>query len=65
MRSLWLCEEKNRPLGEVMSPLYRDKYEKEKSLKECEKNFRFFRLMFLNKALFQMQNLFSAYPRGS
>ena len=49
-------------LWDVMSPLYRDKNEKRQ---KYENNVRgisdFFRLIFSNKVLFQMQNIFSAY----
>ena len=44
---------------DVMFPLYRQKNEKGKSLKRMSD---FFRLIFSNKVLFRMQNLFSAYP---
>ena len=58
--ALWREEQR---FWDAMSPLYRDKNEKGKSLERMSGKFHcFFRLIFLNKVLFQMQNIFSTYP---
>ena len=59
-------EREEQSLWDVMSPMYRDKNEKGKSLKIILDKFQiFFSLIFSNKVLLQMRNIFSAYPRYS
>ena len=56
-------EREEQSLWDVMSPMYRDKNEKDKSLKIILDKFQiFFSLIFSNKVLLQMRNIFSAYP---
>ena len=56
-------EREEQSLWDVMSPMYRDKNEKDKSLKIMLDKFQiFFSLIFSNKVLLQMRNIFSAYP---
>ena len=45
-----------------MSPLHRRRNEKDKSLKRMYNKFPISDMMFLNKVLFQMRNIFLAYP---
>ena len=50
-------------LWDVMSPLYQNKNEKDGYLEIMSDKFYIFSdCCFLNKVLFQMQNIFSAYP---
>ena len=48
-----------------MSPLYRDRNEKEKSLKRMSDKFQISGMKFSNKVLLQMPQFFLAYPGDS
>ena len=52
-------------LWDVMSPLYRDRNEKDKSLKRMSDKFQISGMIFSNTVLFQMRKNFSAYPGDS
>ena len=58
---MWREEES---LWDVMFPLHQGKHEEDKSLKRMSDKFLIF-LIFLNKVLFRIRNIFSAYPGDS
>ena len=52
-------------LWDVMSPLYQDRNEKNKSLKRMSDKLQISSMIFSNKILRQMRKIFSAYPGDS
>ena len=58
-------ERRTVPLGCHVPFVSRKKMKKRKVWKEYQINFRYFRLIFTNKVLFQMQKIFSAYRGDS
>ena len=52
-------------LWDVMSPLYRDSNEKDKSLKRMSDKFQISVMIFSNKVSGQMRKIFSVYPGDS